>query len=640
MRLFLSFWALLATFSSLFSQNIYVRYDDNCMEKYEYRFVESTSSVAYNAYRVSKSDGSKLFFETGLESPVIRKSVSGLTSCANLNLSAADVKAINQGTKRLYIAKKLDSGWAILPVSSVSSMSVKDNMLTYISSNYELQSNIGDNSGQNVAVRYPDSDVAASVFYVSNLPACNQEAYVYKVSPSHICRIDAEVTILPSVGMVREKGADGETFELISINNTPVCDYLAGAKTPSVVVDAEPKPERTERTETEQPIVYSTVPDMEVKETPAVECNVIAGEGEHIVQQGDNLYSIARRYGITVANLRTWNGFNSNSEVIYPCSPVRIKAVQVAENEAVAIEPEPRTESDIPTAANVVVRTKAIKKEPKPVVKMDCNIEAAEGEHIVQQGENLYSIARLYNLNLNKLMAWNGKKENDLIYPCTKLVVATPSVSVEETPAVVLETPKSYATVVKPKKVTPKKVPVSYAAVARPKSVSAKKPVEPAKTTALFVKKGSDLCVVKKGETVSGLAKRNEMSEGQFRTLNNLGEKEGIAIGQVLKCKDCSCNEPIEEAAPKSYNVVVKSKKSKTDDDLTEVVLPKPIKVKEGQAVAVKSVDRTRKFHVVKNEETLYTLSKKYNISLEKLRELNNLEPTELIVVNQLLVLE
>ncbi|NJN34652.1 MAG: hypothetical protein HC817_10760 [Saprospiraceae bacterium] len=209
-----------------------MRYDDNCMEKYEYRFVESTSSIAYNAYRLSKSDGSTLFFETGLESPVIRKTVSNLTNCANLNISAADVKAINQGTKRLYIAKKLDSGWAILPVSSVSSMSIKDNVMTYISSNYELASNIGNNSGQNVAVRYPDSDVAASVFYVSNLPACNQEAYVYKVSPSHICRIDAEVTILPSVGLVREKEVDGETFELISINNTPVCDYWLARRPP------------------------------------------------------------------------------------------------------------------------------------------------------------------------------------------------------------------------------------------------------------------------------------------------------------------------------------------------------------------------------------------------------------------------
>ncbi|NJN34651.1 MAG: LysM peptidoglycan-binding domain-containing protein, partial [Saprospiraceae bacterium] len=380
---------------------------------------------------------------------------------------------------------------------------------------------------------------------------------------------------------------------------------MAGAKTPSVVIDAEPKPEIVE---TEQPIAYSTVPDMtEVKETPAVECNIIAGEGEHIVQQGENLYSIARRYGITVANLRNYNGFNSNSEVIYPCSPLRIKSVQVVEDQVVAIEPEPRTESDIPTAANVVVRSKAIKKEAKPVVKMDCNIDAAEGEHVVQQGENLYSIARQYNVNVNKLMTWNGKKENDLIYPCTKLVVAAPSVSMEEKPAVVLETPKSYATVVKPKKVTPKKaMPVSYAAVARPKT-TAKKTGAPEKTPALFVKKGSDLCVVKKGESVSSLANRSDMTESQFRALNNLGEKEGISIGQVLKCKDCSCNEPIEEAVPKSYNVVVKSKKIKTDDDLTEVVLPKPMKVKEAQAVAVKSVDRTRKFHVVKMKKHFNT---------------------------------
>ena len=37
------------------------------------------------------------------------------------------------------------------------------------------------------------------------------------------------------------------------------------------------------------------------------------GEGVHVVQAGDNLWSLARRYGLSVRELRLWNGLNNKS---------------------------------------------------------------------------------------------------------------------------------------------------------------------------------------------------------------------------------------------------------------------------------------------------------------------------------------
>ena len=48
-----------------FSQNVYIRYDVSCMDKYEYRFVENANSVDYTAYRMPNTAGDFLFFETG-----------------------------------------------------------------------------------------------------------------------------------------------------------------------------------------------------------------------------------------------------------------------------------------------------------------------------------------------------------------------------------------------------------------------------------------------------------------------------------------------------------------------------------------------------------------------------------------------
>ncbi len=177
--------------------------------------------------------------------------------------------------------------------------------------------------------------------------------------------------------------------------------------------------------------------------------------------------------------------------------------------------------------------------------------------------------------------------------------------------------------------------------------------------------------VTVEGETVTGLAKQFGVTESEFRKFNNLGTNDPIRAGQVLKKSSSPCfveNElpsnycvvPTPQSAvktkaqvvPKNYSVTVKPKsvntvttttavkKEDVPKEYNTVVLPKPIKVKE-TVVTAKGVDlKSRKYHVVKNEETIFSISKTYGISVDKLRALNSLEPTELIIPNQLLVLE
>ena len=84
----------------------------------------------------------------------------------------------------------------------------------------------------------------------------------------------------------------------------------------------------------------------------------------HVVQRGDTLYSIARRYGITVEAIKAANGLTSND--IYVGQQLRIP-----------------TESSPPPDTQYII-------------------------HVVRAGETLYSIARAYGTTVQAIMAANG----------------------------------------------------------------------------------------------------------------------------------------------------------------------------------------------------------------------------------------
>ena len=641
-----------------FAQNIYIRYDVSCMDKYEYRFVENANSVAYNSYRMPNAMGDYLFFETGLETPVIRKKVTdNMIDCRNMTLDRSQLEAINTGKIKIYICKKLDSGWAIMPVGSASFMALHENTMTYKSPNYELQAGLGAFTGDNVAMHYADKEAQAAMFYLGDIPACDSKAYMFRVSPCHICRIEADVTMHPQLGLIREKEINGETFELVSINDIPVCEFLS--PTPTAVTSSESQPEYVmqEQINSEAPQTSSaemnystadatsgseTIRSKTVEEPFQKPCGIYAMEGEHVVAEGESLYGVARRYGITVNNLRSWN--DMTTDVIYPCTLIKIVAPPRAEQPSMTVAHT----NDVPMNYD----KKVVKKN------IDCNTQAGENEYVVQQGESLFAIAKKNNLKVDQLRSWNNLA-SDIIHPCDKLslvepvqeaVVETKSVKkVVKKPTAI---PKTYAIVVKPKTTKP---------VAKPKAVAPKKAelktrsitvVKPKKATivtaksvetteiepALTVKQGVGLHVVKQGETVATLADRFDLSYNEFRKINNLSSNERIFVGQVVKTQNCACS--VEEELPKIYNTVVVKKGSSVPKSYNEVEMPKPIKIKAQEVTSKDGEDKRRKYHVVQGNETLFSIARMYGTTVNKLRNANHLDENETITTEQLLILD
>ena len=115
---------------------------------------------------------------------------------------------------------------------------------------------------------------------------------------------------------------------------------------------------------------------------PATTASAKRESGRYIVRNGDSLWLIARRYGVSVRDLGTWNGLDPDDWLV-PGQVLRVH------------EP-PRL-----TLATSTLRTGKRESE----------------RHVVRDGENLWLIARRYGVSVRELRAWNGLDPDDWLMP-------------------------------------------------------------------------------------------------------------------------------------------------------------------------------------------------------------------------------
>lgn len=125
---------------------------------------------------------------------------------------------------------------------------------------------------------------------------------------------------------------------------------------------AEPVRVATREEETVAP-PQAEAPPVRVVSAPAERAPTV-----HRVQRGEYLLSIAKRYGLTVNQLKAMNGLTR--DVVHPGQRLRVSG-------------------DVPAAA-------------RPAAP------ARPATHRVQRGENLTEIARRYNVSIRELREWNG----------------------------------------------------------------------------------------------------------------------------------------------------------------------------------------------------------------------------------------
>lgn len=125
----------------------------------------------------------------------------------------------------------------------------------------------------------------------------------------------------------------------------------------------------------------------------------------HVVKKGETLGGISNKYGVSVANLKSWNGLKTN---IIPVG----KKLKIVTSEAVAVS-KPIPVKPAPSQTKDSIKT-------TPVLTVDSNVKL----HTVEKGESLSLIAGKYETSADQLKQWNNL-ESDSIQIGQKLIVST-----------------------------------------------------------------------------------------------------------------------------------------------------------------------------------------------------------------------
>ena len=215
---------------------------------------------------------------------------------------------------------------------------------------------------------------------------------------------------------------------------------------------------------------------------PAPVAQAPAPAAIYTVVKGDTLSKIAQQFGISLSDLKQWNGISgylifpgqqlkvANGSPAAPAASAPTPAAQAAPTPTPAAQAAPASTPAVPTL------------NPAPAQSAD--------EYVIVSGDTLGKIARQFGISLSELKQWNGL-DGDLIFPGQKLKVSSGG-SIE----------------------TPVPVPVSAPAPAKPSAFA-------------------DYTVTS-GDTLGKIAALSGMSVSELMKLNNL-TSSFIFPGQTLK---------------------------------------------------------------------------------------------------------
>lgn len=163
--------------------------------------------------------------------------------------------------------------------------------------------------------------------------------------------------------------------------------------------------------------------------------DVVSGGGgkTHRVKKGETLSSIAKRYGVTVTQIKRWNGLKSNAVsigkrlVVSSAAPSSSRSAGTSAV-ASAVQSQKNTET---TETQVVTVSATDDKTLTKVVKVS-KPQVVTSYHKIRSGENLAGIAKKHGVSISDIKAWNGMKNNNLIAGKSLKIQRTQMVEVEE----------------------------------------------------------------------------------------------------------------------------------------------------------------------------------------------------------------
>ena len=121
----------------------------------------------------------------------------------------------------------------------------------------------------------------------------------------------------------------------------------------------------------------------------------------HKIRSGEAISQIADRYDTTITAIRNANNLKGNT-------------IRAGSHLMIPVSTKPLEEYNLSASSRREAKQNTVRKGNRV-------------EHIVASGESFWTISRKYNVNMNKLAAWNGTAPRDTLSIGQKLVVWTDS---------------------------------------------------------------------------------------------------------------------------------------------------------------------------------------------------------------------
>lgn len=590
---------------------IYIFFDPACMERLEYAY--NKNGEGYISYLVNIGQGEKLVLEVGKESKDLQSALPlSYISCSNGQFNQNTATRINSDADDVFIIYEITSKQYLISSVALAAYYKRDNQqINYVSPKYSFLFNTQYGTiGENIS-----TNPKAQVYFEGRLENPCTGAFIFKQTSKGNINTVADLVFVPEIGVTEERigfnTADAQQNALILKGirgRTPerylmeLCGKLPAQSQTTTQYD---------RRETAVPLDYDVTPKtpyityMDDKKPVTTPPTTSATAKYHTVQKGETLYGLSKRYGVSVEQLRQWNNMGT-SNTIRNGAQLQVSAAGTTTAATADLTPKSPTQT-----ANTYY--------PVPYDQQGAANTAKY--HTVVSGETVASIALKYGYTEARFREFNNLGKTDYIKIGQKLKTSD------------CDCPQPAGT--------------TYYPVLTEKSVTAYDDISalriPASELTLPAPKSSANTATTKGiqPYASGGVQYLDTpvptitsQPGNFQNTTATGSARSNYGNDFMP-------DAYDEVPASQRTLQARNAAGGFDDDLFNsgtrydyYPSSEPVNQPSNYDSAA-TYENGKRVHTVKEGDNMYRIARQYGITVERLRQLNNLEVNETLIPYQ-----